>query len=180
LAKTARPAGSFIWASRCPGKNSPLHPRGRKFGNLRDWWTLQDAKRYDEKDKCIVNQYSQEIPDYGVKQNGELTAGEDTADNGGIHLAMQALENLYKSRGKSLDTPESDGFTARQRFFLSFAFSWCSDVRPEAARNQVVSNPHSLPKFRVNRPLSNMPEFQQAFGCKPGQPMVHYPSCRVW
>jgi putative endopeptidase len=157
--------------------------QGRKFdekGNLRDWWSPEDTKRYDEKDKCIVNQYSQELPEYGVKQKGELTAGEDTADNGGIHLAMQALESLYRSQGRSLDTMESDGLTARQRFFLSYAFSWCSDLRPEAARNQVVSNPHSLPKFRVNRPLSNMPEFQQAFGCKADQPMVHYPSCRVW
>jgi len=157
--------------------------QGRKFdekGNLRDWWTAEDAKRYEEKDKCIVDQYSQEIPEYAVKQKGELTAGEDTADNGGIHMAMLALEKRYRSQGKSLDTPEADGLTARQRFFLSYAFSWCSDVRPEAARDQVMSNPHSLPRFRVNRPLSNLPEFQQAFGCKAGQPMVHYPSCRVW
>jgi predicted metalloendopeptidase len=157
--------------------------QGRKFdaqGNLRDWWTADDAKRYDEKDKCIVDQYSQEIPQYGVKQNGNLTAGEDTADNGGIHLAMLALESSYKAQGKSLDTPEEDGLTPRQKFFLAYAFSWCTDVRPEAARNQVLSNPHSLPQFRVNRPLSNMPEFQQAFGCKAGQPMVHSPQCRVW
>jgi endothelin-converting enzyme/putative endopeptidase len=157
--------------------------QGRKFdaqGNLRDWWTPEDAKRYDEKDKCIVDQYSQEIPEYGVKQNGNLTAGEDTADNGGIHLAMLALEEQYKEQGKSLDTPEADGLTARQRFFLAYAFSWCAEVRPEAARSQVLSNPHSLPHFRVNRPLSNMPEFQQAFGCKEGQPMVHNPACRVW
>ncbi len=157
--------------------------QGRKFdaqGNLRDWWTPEDAKRYDEKDKCIVDQYSQEIPEYGVKQNGSLTAGEDTADNGGIHLAMLALEKDYKAQGKSLDTPEADGLTARQRFFLAYAFSWCADVRPEAARNQVLSDPHSLPRFRVNRPLSNMPEFRQAFGCKQGQPMVHNPQCRVW
>ena len=157
--------------------------QGRKFdaqGNLRDWWTPEDAKRYDEKDQCIVDQYSQEIPEYGVKQNGKLTAGEDTADNGGIHLAMLALEKQYKAQGKSLDTPESDGLTARQRFFLAYAFSWCAEVRPEAAREQVLSDPHSLPHFRVNRPLSNMPEFQQAFGCKAGQPMVHNPQCRVW
>ena len=157
--------------------------QGRKFdasGNLRDWWTPEDAKRYDEKDKCIVEQYSQQIPEYDVKQNGHLTAGEDTADNGGIHLAMLALENIYESQGKSVDTPEPDGLTARQRFFLAFAFSWCADLRPEAARNQVLSNPHSLPRFRVDRPLSNMPEFQQAFGCKEGQPMVHTPACRVW
>ena len=157
--------------------------QGRKFdaqGNLRDWWTPEDAKRYDEKDKCIVDQYSQEIPEYGVKQNGNLTAGEDTADNGGIHLAMLALEKQYKAQGKSLDTPEADGLTARQRFFLAYAFSWCEDVRPEAARSQVVSNPHSLAQFRVNRPLANSSEFQQAFGCKEGQPMVHNPQCRVW
>lgn len=157
--------------------------QGRKFdaeGNLRDWWTAEDAKRYEQKDKCIIDQYSQEVPELGVKQKGELTAGEDTADNGGIHLAMLALENIYKAKGKSLDTPEGDGLTARQRFFLSYAFSWCQDERPEAARNQVITNPHSLPHFRVNRPLSNMPEFEQAFGCHQGQPMVHDPQCRVW
>ena len=118
--------------------------QGRKFdaqGNLRDWWTPEDAKHYDEKDKCIVDQYSQQIPEYGVKQNGNLTAGEDTADNGGIHLAMLALENNYKSQGKSLDTPEADGLTARQRFFLAYAFSWCAEVRPEAARAQVAEQP---------------------------------------
>ena len=157
--------------------------QGRKFdekGNLRDWWTSEDARRYEQKDKCIVDQYSQEIPEYGVKQNGALTAGEDTADNGGLHLAMLALEKDYAAKGKSLDTPEADGLTARQRFFLSFAFGWCGEERPEAARAQVVSDPHSLERFRVNRPVSNMPEFQQAFGCKAGQPMVHAPACRVW
>ena len=157
--------------------------QGRKFdaqGNLRDWWTAEDARRYDQKDKCIVAQYSQPIPEYGVTQKGELTAGEDTADNGGIHLAMLALENIYKAQGKSLDTPEADGLTARQRFFLSYAFSWCEVERPEAERNQVTTNPHSLPRFRVDRPLSNMPEFQKAFACRQGQPMVHEPACRVW
>jgi endothelin-converting enzyme/putative endopeptidase len=157
--------------------------QGRKFddkGNLRDWWTVEDEKRYDQKDKCIVDQYSQEIPEYGVKQKGELTAGEDTADNGGLHLAMMALENIYKARGKSLDTPEEDGLTARQRFFLSYAFVWCTAERPEAARQQVITNPHSLPMFRVDRPVSNMPEFRKAFSCPASAPMVHHPACRVW
>jgi predicted metalloendopeptidase len=157
--------------------------QGRKFdekGNLRDWWTAEDSKRYDEKDQCIVDEYSQEIPEYGVKQNGKLTAGEDTADNGGLHLAMLALENIYKAQGKSLDRPEADGLTARQRFFLAYGFSWCEADRPEAARNQVTSDPHSLPRLRVNRPASNSPEFDQAFGCKKGQAMVHEPQCRVW
>ena len=156
---------------------------GRKFdakGNLRDWWTPEDAQRYDEKERCIVKQYSQEIPEYGVKQNGKLTAGEDTADNGGVHLAMLALENIYKAAGKSLDTTEADGLTGRQRFFLSFAFSWCQNMRPEAARNRVAADVHSLPQFRVDRPLSNMPEFKAAFACEEGQPMVHEQACRVW
>ncbi|HTP89163.1 MAG TPA: M13 family metallopeptidase [Bryobacteraceae bacterium] len=157
--------------------------QGRKFdaqGNLRDWWTAEDSRRYDERDKCIVEQYSQEIPEYGVKQKGELSAGEDTADNGGIRLAMMALQNIYKARGKSLDTPEEDGLTARQRFFLSFAFSWCGEERPESARVQVLTDPHSLGHFRVNRPLSNLPEFGAAFGCSAPSAMVHAPACRVW
>ena len=157
--------------------------QGRKFddkGNLRDWWTAEDEKRYEQKDKCIIDQYSQEIPEYGVTQKGELTAGEDTADNGGLHLAMMALENIYKARGKSLDTPEEDGLTARQRFFLSYGFVWCTAMRPEAARQRVISNPHSLPMFRVNRPVSNMPEFQKAFSCPADAPMVHHPACSVW
>lgn len=157
--------------------------QGRKFddkGNLRDWWTAEDTKRYDERGKCIVSQYTQDVPGLGVKQDGNLTAGEDTGDNGGIHLAMMALENVYKAKGKSLDVKEADGLTARQRFFLSYAFSWCEDMRPEAARNQVISDPHSLGQFRVNHPVSNMPEFQKAFACKAGQPMVHTPACRVW
>ena len=115
-----------------------------------------------------------------VGQNGRLTAGEDTADNGGIHLAMMALEKRYKEQGKSLDALETDGLTAPQRFFLNYAFSCCTSQRPEAARTQIASNPHSLHVFRVNRPLSNLPEFQRTFGCKAGQPMVHAPACRVW
>ena len=97
-------------------------------------------------------------------------------------MAMLALENIYKAQGKSLDVPEADGLTARQRFFLSFAFSWCEDARPEAERNQLTTNPHSLPRFRVDRPLSNMPEFQKAFDCKAGDPMVRSGAlrCQIW
>ncbi len=157
--------------------------QGRKFdakGNLRDWWTDEDGKRYDERVKCIVDQYTQEIPDLGVKQNGELTLGEDTADNGGMRLALMALETKLKQSGKTLDEKQPNGLTARQEFFLAYAFSWCGTERPESARMQIQTNPHSLARFRVNRPLSNMPEFAQAFGCKAGQPMVHAPRCQVW
>ena len=93
---------------------------GRKFdaqGNLRDWWTPADAKAYEERGNCLATEYTHDVPELGagVKTNGKLTQGEDTADNGGIHLAMMALENLYQARGKSLDVPEKDGLTARQR-----------------------------------------------------------------
>jgi len=159
--------------------------QGRKFdahGNLRDWWTAEDAKEYDERGKCISDEYTQEVPDAGpgVKQNGLLTQGEDTADNGGIHLALNALEAELKKEGKSLDDKGPDGWTYRQRFFLSNAYSWCSNVRPEVARLVVTTNPHSLPIFRIDNVLSNMPEFAQAFGCKAGQKMVRANACRVW
>jgi putative endopeptidase len=159
--------------------------QGRKFdahGNLRDWWTAEDGKQYDERGKCISDEYTQEVPDagQGVKQNGLLTQGEDTADNGGIHLALNALEASLKQQGKSLDDKGADGWTYRQRFFLSNAYSWCANVRPEIARLVVTTDPHSLPIFRIDNVLSNMSEFQQAFGCKAGQKMVRANACRVW
>jgi endothelin-converting enzyme/putative endopeptidase len=158
---------------------------GRKFdakGNLRDWWTADDAKKYDERGKCISDEYTQEVPDAGagVKQNGLLTQGEDTADNGGIRLALAALEADLKGQGKSLDDKGDDGWTYRQRFFLSNAYSWCANVRPQIARLIVTSDPHSLPIFRIDNVMSNMPEFEQAFSCKAGQKMVRANACRVW
>ncbi|MGZ4838722.1 MAG: M13-type metalloendopeptidase, partial [Terriglobales bacterium] len=86
----------------------------------------------------------------------------------------------YKEKGKSIDDKESDGVTPRQRFFLAHAFESCYNIRPEVARTIIVTNPHSLPVFRVNNVVSNMPEFWQAFGCKPGQRMVRQNACRVW
>jgi len=159
--------------------------QGRKFdakGNLRDWWTDDDAKKYDERGKCISDEYTQEVPDAGagVKQNGLLTQGEDTADNGGIRLALAALEADLKQQGKSLDDKGDDGWTYRQRFFLSNAYSWCANVRPQIARLIVTSDPHSLPLYRIDNVLSNMPEFEQAFSCKAGQRMVRANACRVW
>ena len=157
--------------------------QGRKFdgnGNLRDWWTEADAKSYEERGKCISDEYTQEIPEAGVKQDGLLTQGEDTADNGGIHLALIALTNTLKTQGKGLDDKSPDGLTELQRFFLAYAYTWCSELRPEIMRTQVIGNPHSLPKYRVNNVVANMPEFAKAFGCKKGQPLVHENACRVW
>ena len=159
--------------------------QGRKFdshGNLRDWWSAEDSKLYDERGKCISDEYTQDVPDAGegVKQNGLLTQGEDTADNGGIYLALAATEAALKKEGKSLDDKGSDGWTYRQRFFLAFAYSWCANIRPEIARLAVTTDPHSMSVFRVNNVVSNMPEFQQAFGCKAGQKMVRANACHVW
>ena len=159
--------------------------QGRKFdakGNLRDWWTTDDAKKYDERGKCISDEYTQEVPDAGagVKQNGLLTQGEDTADNGGIRLALAALEIALKQQGKLLDDKGDDGWTYRQRFFLSNAYSWCANVRPQIARLFITTDPHSLPVFRINNVISNMEEFGHAFNCKSGQKMVRAKACRVW
>jgi putative endopeptidase len=159
--------------------------QGRKFdahGHRRDWWTAEDAKQYDERGKCISDEYTQDVPDAGpgVKQNGLLTQGEDTADNGGIHLALLALEADLKSHGKSLNDKGPDGWTELQRFFLANAYSWCSNIRPEVTRLIVTTNPHSMPVFRIDNVVSNMPEFADAFGCKAGQKMVRANACRVW
>jgi putative endopeptidase len=157
--------------------------QGRKFdahGNLRDWWTAEDAKAYDERDECIADEYTQEIPEAGVKQNGHLTQGEDTADNGGLRLAFMALTSKLQASGKSLDEKDDSGWTPRQKFFLSYANEWCTEYRPELMRTAVLTNPHSIPKYRVNNVVSNMPEFQQAFSCKTGTPMVRAKQCKVW
>lgn len=158
---------------------------GRKFdahGNLRDWWTADDGRKYDERGKCISEEYTQDVPEAGpgVRQNGLLTQGEDTADNGGVRLALFALGDTLKQQGKTLDDKGTDGWTYRQRFFLSFANAWCENIRPEIARLAVTTDPHSLSSFRINNVVSNLPEFQQAFGCKAGQRMVRANACRVW
>jgi predicted metalloendopeptidase len=157
--------------------------QGRKFdaeGNLRDWWTPADAANYDERDKCITDEYTQDIPEAGVKQNGKLSAGEDTADNGGVHIALAGLRSTLSSQGKDLDSDAPGGLTQLQTFFLAYANVWCGDNRPEAARTAVMTQGHSLNRYRVNNVLENMSEFAHAFGCHAGQPMVHANACRVW
>ena len=157
--------------------------QGRKFdsaGNLKDWWTSTDSTAYEQRDKCISDEYTQDIPEAGVKQNGKLSLGEDTADNGGVHIALSGLEGTLKSQGKQLDSPADGGVTQAQTFFLAYANVWCGELRPEAARTAVLTQGHSLNRYRINNVVSNMPEFAHAFGCKAGQPMVHANACRVW
>jgi putative endopeptidase len=157
--------------------------QGRKFdkdGNLKDWWTASDAASYDERGKCISDEYTQDVPEAGIKQNGKLSQGEDTADNGGIHIALAGLENTLKADGKTLESPAGNGLTEEQSFFLGFANIWCGSNRPEAARTAVMTQGHSLNRYRVNNVVANVGEFAHAFGCKAGQPMVHANACRVW
>jgi len=157
--------------------------QGRKFdakGNLHDWWTPEDAKRYDEKVACISNEYTHDVPELGVKTNGKLTLGEDSADNAGLRIALIALEDTYKKAGKSLDEKDPDGWTPRQKFFISHAFSWCANLRPDLSRVIITTNPHSLNEFRINYVEKNSSEFWKAFGCHKGQAMVSDNACRVW
>ncbi len=157
--------------------------QGRKFdgsGNLRDWWTSADAQAYDKRGDCIAEEYTEFVPEAGVQQDGRLTQGENTADNGGIYLALSALDADLKAKGETLDDKGKDGLSARQRFFLAYAGIWCSNVRPEMMRTLLLMNPHPLDKYRVNNVVSNMPEFAQAFSCHKGQPMVRKNACRVW
>ena len=152
---------------------------GRKFdgqGNLHDWWTPEDAKEFEKRAQCLVDEYSNFTAVADVKLKGELTLGENTADNGGLRIAYMAL--LDDIAGRSL--PLIDGFTPEQRLFLGYAQIWCEHETDESARLSALTNPHSPGKYRVNGVVGNMPEFQKAFGCRPGQPMVRKPQCRAW
>jgi putative endopeptidase len=151
---------------------------GRQFdaqGNLRDWWTAADAKEFQQRAACVDDEYSSFSVAPGVHINGKLTLGENTADNGGVRVALMALMNTI---GK--DAKKVDGFTPEQRFFLSFGQVWCANQREESVRLQVQTDPHSPPKFRVNGVVQNSEEFQRAFSCKAGQPMARVNACRVW
>jgi putative endopeptidase len=153
---------------------------GRQFdakGNLRDWWTEADAKAFDQRADCIVQQYGGYTAVDDVKLNGKLTLGENTADNGGARLALMAL--MDSMAGKPQPAP-IDGFTVDQRFFLGFAQVWCQNQTPEISRLRAQTDPHSPGSYRVNGVVSNMPEFRKAYGCKEGSPMAPVKSCKVW
>ena len=153
--------------------------QGRRYdgkGNLRDWWTADDAKAFTTRADCVSQEYGGFQPIEGVKLNGKLTLGENAADNGGIHLAYMALmDSLAKHT-----IAQEDGLTAEQQFFLGYAQIWCENMTPESARLSAATNPHSPGEFRVNGVLQNLPEFEKAFACKTGDPMVSTNPCRVW
>jgi putative endopeptidase len=153
--------------------------QGRQFdsrGNLKDWWTPADAKSFEDRAQCFVDEYAGFTAIDEVKLNGKLTLGENTADNGGLRIALMA----YLTRTAGQPAAALDGFTPEQRVFLGWGQVWCENVRPERARMLAQINPHSPGRDRVNGVVSNMPEFQKAFACKADAPMVRKNQCRVW
>jgi endothelin-converting enzyme/putative endopeptidase len=152
---------------------------GRQFdaaGNLKDWWTPADAKRFEEKINCVRDQFAGYVVVDNIKINSKLTSGEDVADLGGTLLAYLA----WHEATREMKLQSADGFSPEQRFFVGFAQWACENVRPEELRANAITDPHSPGKYRINGIVSDLPEFQRAFGCKAGQPMVRVKACKVW
>jgi len=153
---------------------------GRKFdaeGNLADWWTPSVGREFERRAACLVEQFQGYEAEGETKVDGHLTLGENIADLGGLKLALAAWR--ASGAGKGAEPPVA-GFTPEQAFFLAYAQSWCTSVRPETARLRARTDPHSPPRWRVDGPLSNLPEFQRAFACPAGSPMVRANRCDVW
>ena len=157
--------------------------QGRKFdlkGNMADWWTVEDAKNYTQRATCVEEQFSAfRAEEVGMNQNGKLVLGESIGDLGGLKIAWLAFQKSLEGKPRPADI---DGFTPEQRFFLGWAQVWGRNQRPEAIRQQILTDPHPLGRFRVNGPISNMPQFAEAFHCKLGDKMVRPPDkrCQVW
>jgi endothelin-converting enzyme/putative endopeptidase len=154
---------------------------GRKYdkdGNLRDWWTPQDAKEFEGRAQCVRDQYAQYTVVDDIKVNSGLSSGEDIADLGGLIIAWMA----WQEQTKHMQLEAKDGLTPQQRFFVGFAQWSCTNDRPESLRASAIVSPHSPPKYRVNGVVENMPEFARAFSCKPSDALVKKAQeiCRVW
>ena len=145
-------------------------------GNLRNWWTADDRKNFDERATCVEKQFDTYEVEPGLHQNGKLVLGESIGDLGGLSIAYAAYEKSLEGKPRK----DIDGFTPEQRFFLGWAQVWGANQRPEAARLQANTNPHPLARFRGNGPLSDMAAFAQAFGCKKGDAMIREQACKIW
>ena len=152
-------------------------------GSLGSWFTPEDQKKFDERTKCVADEYSGFEAAPGQMQDGTLTLGENAADNGGIRIAFQALQATLAQKGiADLDGQKDviSGYTPAQRFFISFGQVWCENRTEQAARIAAKTDPHSAGKWRTDGTVQNFDEFGKAFGCKVGQPMYPEKSCRVW
>ena len=148
--------------------------QGRQFdgdGNLHEWWSAPVSEAFKQRAECVAKQYDGYTAVEDVKLNGHLTLGENIADIGGLKLALAALR---QKKGGSLEAK------TEQDFFVSFAQTWCTNYRPEAARLQAQTNPHSTAQWRVNGPVSDNLDFARAFSCKAGAPMAPQDRCTVW
>jgi predicted metalloendopeptidase len=147
-------------------------------GNLKNWWTPEDEKAFKERTQCIVDEYDQFVAVDDVHVRGKLTLGENTADNGGLRIAYMALMKSLADSGKPAE--KLDGFTPEQRLFIGWGQIWCQNSSDQMARLLALNNEHSPGNYRANGVVQNMPEFQKAWGCKTGQPMVRANACHVW
>jgi len=145
-------------------------------GNLRDWWTANDKKQFEERTGCIKDQYANFVAVDDLKLNGKLTLGENAADNGGLRIAYMAMLNTLAGK----EPAPVDGLSAEQRYFLGWANVWCQNRTDAISRMLVTIDPHSPSKYRVNGTVSNMPEFREAYHCPATAPMVNQNACRVW
>jgi predicted metalloendopeptidase len=155
--------------------------QGSKFdaeGNLKNWWTQADRDEFDKRTGCIADEYSSFVAVDDVHLNGRLTLGENTADNGGLRIALAALRADMAKNPTAAQT--KDGFTPEQRFFIGFAQVWCQNATPESSRLLAKTDPHSPGQYRTNGTLQNSVDFAKAFGCKAGQKMVSENACHVW
>jgi len=149
------------------------------LGRLENWWSPEDLKKFQEKTRCVVEQYDKYEVEPGVAQKGRLVVGESIGDLAGARIAYRAFEIAQKGKPPM---PTVDGFTPDQQFFIAWGQFRGDALRPELARVMAQGDPHPIAKFRVIGPLSNLPEFAKAFGCKPGSPMVRDDAvrCDVW
>ncbi len=153
---------------------------GSKFdgqGNLKDWWSPEDLKNFKARAACVSDQFDAYVVDGDLHENGKLVLGESIADLGGLTIAYAAYEKSVAGKPRP---PDRDGFTPEQRFFLGWTQVWGANERIEYARLMANTNPHPLPRFRGNGPLSNMAEFAKAFGCKKGESMMREQACKIW
>jgi putative endopeptidase len=156
--------------------------QGHRFdgeGNMRNWWTAQDEKNYHDRAACFVRQYSSYTAVADVKVDGQLTLGENIADNGGLQLASRAFEGNQPG-GKGQAQSKIDGYTPEQRFFLGWAQWRCMNATDKTARVWAATDAHSPGRWRVNGVVSNMPQFSRAYHCKAGDTMVNKETCRIW
>ncbi len=154
--------------------------QGSKFGadgNLKSWWTAEDRAKFEERATCVADQFSGYTVQPGLNINGRLTLGENIGDFAGLTISYDAFMKSLEGKPRPANI---DGFTPEQRFFLGWAQVWAAKSTPEAERGQVLGDPHAAAKYRVNGPMSNMPTFAKAWGCKQGNKMIRQKVCEIW